>query len=563
MKAARSPIEHYFEPFKTPNIERNNTPMKRTFINPVIPGFTPDPSICRVDNDYYLITSSFEYFPGVPLFHSRDLVHWRSLGHILDRPSQLNLDNALPSQGIYAPTIRHHDGTFYMVVTVRGPDGQGGFRDDNIIVSTEDPAGEWSEPITLTNQPAVIDPSLFFDDDGRAWYMANARVDNEPYPGYRDIWLQELDLDKIELVGERFLLWNGALKEASAPEAPHIYKIDGCYYLVLAEAGTFHDHAVTIARADDVRGPYQGNPRNPILTHRHLGLEQSITNPGHADLIDTPAGEWWMVALASRPYGGYFYNLGRETFLTPVAWEEGWPVVNPGHGRIRMEEVAPDLEPHPWPSEPACDHFDAERLSDQWHFIRTPRTEFHSLSERPGYLRLKLRPERLEEICNPSFIGRPQRHINFAARTAFEFAPQTEFESAGLALLQNNDNHFRFVLQGNQVCLIERRKGEEQDLGSKTLSSISPQSTSQCDSVPRIYLKVEARGQEYSFYAATSPETWSPIAEQVDGRVLSPQVAGGFVGAHIGIYATSNGQPSENAADFDSFEYAALPDSLR
>jgi alpha-N-arabinofuranosidase len=228
-----------------------------------------------------------------------------------------------------------------------------------------------------------------------------------------------------------------------------------------------------------------------------------------------------------------------------------------------MEEAAPNIEPHPWPSEPACDHFDAEKLSDQWHFIRTPRTAFYSLSERPGFLRLQLRPERLEEICNPSFIGRPQRHINFAARTAFEFAPKTEFESAGLVLLQNNDNHFRFVIQGNQLHLIERRKGEEQILGSKALSSRSLQNTSRFNSVPRIYLKVEARGQEYSFYAASSPESWESIAENTNGRVLSTQVAGGFVGAHIGLYATSNGQQSENAADFDYFEYTVLPGVLR
>ena len=239
--------------------------MTRTFQNPILPGFMPDPSICRAGEDYYLITSTFEYFPGVPLFHSRDLVHWRSLGHILDRPSQLNLDGVLPSQGIYAPTIRHHEGRFYMVVTVRRPLTDGGVHDDNIIVTTDDPEGDWSEPVTLTDQSGIIDPSLFFDDDGRAWYMANARVADEPYPGYRDIWLQELDLDTLELMGERFLLWNGALKEASAPEAPHIYKVDGHYYLLLSEAGTFHDHAVTIARADDICGPYKGSPRNPIL----------------------------------------------------------------------------------------------------------------------------------------------------------------------------------------------------------------------------------------------------------------------------------------------------------
>ena len=520
----------------------------RTFRNPVLPGFYPDPSVCRAGEDFYLITSTFEYFPGIPIFHSRDLVHWRCLGHVLDRPSQLNLDGVHASQGIYAPTIRCHDGRFYVVVTVRRPDGPEGLHDDNIIVHTDDPAGDWSEPVTLVEKPGVIDPSLFFDDDGRAWYMANARVAEPPYPGHRDIWLQELDLERMALVGERRQLWNGALKGASAPEAPHIYKVDGIYYLMLAEAGTFHNHAVTIARADAVDGPYQGNPRNPILTHRHLGLEQPITNPGHADLVDTPAGEWWMVALASRPCGGYFYNLGRETFLTPVAWEEGWPLVNPGHGRILADDRAPELPAHPWPSEPVCDHFDGPSLSHHWNFVRTPREACYSLTERPGHLRLRLRPEALTEMANPSFVGRRQQHLSFAARTAFDFVPDGDGECAGLALLQNNDNHFRFVRQGEEVVLTERKEGEERVLGSTAAGD------------GRCYLKVEARGQEYSFYCGTAPETWLPVAENVDGRVLSTQVAGGYTGAYVGMYASANGAVSDNAADLDYFEYAPLPD---
>ena len=516
-----------------------------TFANPVIPGFHPDPSVCRVGEDYYLITSTFEYFPGMPLYHSRDLVHWRCLGHVLDRPEQLNLDGVHPSQGIYAPTIRHHDGVFYVVVTVRRP-ADDGVHDDNIIVHAADPAGPWSDPVTLVDQPGVIDPSLFFDDDGRAWYMANARVEDPPYPGYRDIWLQELDLQAMRLVGERTLLWNGALKEASAPEAPHIYKVGGTYYLLISEAGTFHDHAVTVARAERVEGPYEGNPRNPILTHRHLGLGHAITNPGHADLVDTPAGDWWMVALASRPRGGYFYNLGRETFLAPVAWEDGWPLVSPGHGRVRAVEEAPALAAHPWPSEPACDHFDAPALGRAWNFLRTPRTVFHALDERPGHLRLRLRPERLRDLANPSFVGRRQQHLSFAARTAFDFEPQAANEHAGLALLQNNDNHFLFVVENGEARLVLRRRGEEETLGAVAAGA------------GRHYLKVEARDQEYSFYYADAPEAWVPVAEKTDGRVLSTQVAGGFVGAYIGLYASANGHQSGAWADFDYFEYAPL-----
>ena len=517
-----------------------------TFNNPVLPGFHPDPSVCRVGEDYYLITSTFEYFPGMPIFHSRDLVHWRCLGHVLDRASQLNLDDVEPSQGIYAPTIRYHKGHFYVVVTVRRPAVGGGVHDDNIIVTATDPAGDWSEPVTLVDQSGVIDPSLFFDDDGRAWYVANARVEDPPYPGHRDIWLQELDLERLALVGERTLLWNGALKEASAPEAPHIYKVDGTYYLMLAEAGTFHNHAVTIARADAVTGPYKGNTRNPILTHRHLGMDSPITNPGHADLVDTPGGEWWMVALASRPCGGYFYNLGRETFLTPVTWEEGWPVVNPGHGRIRAVENAPGLSPHPWPSEPACDHFDRPDLSHHWNFLRTPRTACYSLDARPGHLRLLLKPERLTEWAQPAFIGRRLQHYDFAVRTILDFTSQAANECAGLVLIQNAANHFRFLREGPNVVVTERRKGEERVLGSIPAAD-GPH-----------YLKIEARGQSYSFYYGVRAEVWTPVAQGADGRVLSTQVAGGFVGAYVGMYASANGEPSSHWADFDYFEYAPL-----
>lgn len=522
----------------------------RTVRNPILPGFYPDPSVCRAGNDYYLITSSFEYFPGVPIFHSRDLIHWRQIGHVLNRPAQLDLDGVLPSQGIYAPTIRYHDGRFYMVTTLRRPQ-EDGVRDINFVVTATDPAGPWSAPYVLIDQPWIIDPSLFFDDDGRAWYTANARPSNPPYPGYREIWMQEFDYDQMSLVGDRITLWNGALKEAAYPEASHLYKVNGTYYLLISEGGTFHDHAVTIARSSSLTGPYEGNPRNPILTHRHLGLDYPITNTGHADLVQTQRGEWWMVALASRPYGGYYYNLGRETFIAPVRWEEGWPVVSPGEGRILWEYPAPDLPEQRWPSTPACDHFDGKQLAYSWNCLRTPRETFWSLQERPGYLRLKLRPERLSDVANPSFIGRRQQHKSMVARTALEFTPHSPHEAAGLVLLQNKDFHFCLTCTGTAdgttvVRLTLRAGGEE-----SVVATLPTDAT-------RHYFKVEAIEQEYSFYYASAAEEWIPLAERVDGRTLSSQVAGGFVGAYIGLYASSNGSPSENVADFDYFEYAPL-----
>ncbi len=529
--------------------------MKRTFQNPILPGFYPDPSICRVGEDYYLVNSSFEYFPGLPVFHSRDMVHWRQIGHVLDRPSQLNLDGISPSRGLWAATIRHHQGTFYVINT---------FVDNNkemfnFLVTAEDPAGPWSEPVWLEGAPG-IDPSLFFDDDGRAWYCGN-RIPprGERYYGDKEIWLQELDLASLRLVGPQHALWGGALAEARHAEGPHIYKVRGRYYLLIAEGGTGFAHSITIASSEKITGPYTGHQFNPILTHRHLGFDYPITGVGHPDLVETQNGEWWMVALAMRPYDGYYYNLGRETFLTPVVWEElkteytdtgFWPVVAPGEGRILFEHAAPDLPEHPWPTLPACDHFDSARLGMQWNFLRTPREPWYSLSERPGYLRLRLRPQAISELANPSFIARRQQHISCVARAAMEFTPRNESECAGLVLLQNHNFHFRFVLalgsDGPAIRLVKRERGEETVLAQKACAP------------GRAYLKVEARGQSYSFYAASQPEAWQPVAENVDGRILSTPVAGGFTGAYIGMYASSNGQPSQNTADFDWFEYQEI-----
>ncbi|MBN1933508.1 MAG: glycoside hydrolase family 43 protein [Anaerolineae bacterium] len=534
--------------------------MTRTFRNPIIPGFYPDPSICRVGEDYYLVTSTFEYFPGLPIFHSRDLVHWRQIGHVLDRPSQLPLDGVPPSGGLYAPTIRYRDGTFYVINTlVAGTKERG-----NFIVTASDPAGPWSEPYWLGEEAPGIDPSLFFDDDGRAWYCGNRPPPGGgQYEGHREIWLQELDLSAMRLTGPTYSLWDGALKGNLHCEAPHLYKINGLYYLMVAEAGTEHNHAVTIARSDKITGPYVGNPRNPILTHRHLGLDHPIVGTGHADLVQTQNGEWWMVCLAMRPYDGYFFNLGRETFMTPVRWEESWPIVSPGIGRVEFEYLAPNLPEHRWPSKPVCDQFESPKLDLCWNFLRTPRDSLFSLTERPGYLRLKLRPHTLSEWVNPSFVGRRQQHIHFAARAAMEFTPHAEDECAGLVLMQNSNYHFRLVITqcvDGLVARLIKRQGTanqiryrfQQDGGTDSVLAELPVQAR------RIYFKVEAHGQAYSFYVADALDAWHPLAEKVDGRILSTPVADGFVGAYIGMYASSNGKPSDNVADFDWFEYTEI-----
>jgi xylan 1,4-beta-xylosidase len=521
--------------------------MPATFRNPILPGCYPDPSICRVGEDYYLVTSSFEYFPGLPIFHSRDLVHWHQIGHVLDRPSQLPLAGIRSSAGLYAPTIRVSNGVFYVINTL--VDGK--TKSGNFIVTAADPAGPWSEPVWLADIPG-IDPSLFFDQDGRTWVVGNRMAAHSQYEGHTEIWLQELDLAAMRLIGETHVLWDGAVKGAVWSEAPHIYKIHEYYYLLTSEGGTAHHHAVSIARSRSITGPYAGNRANPILTHRHLGLDYPIVGTGHADMVETQAGEWWLVLLAMRPYGGYYYNLGRETFLVPLRWEDGWPVVSPGTGRVEFTYPAPDLPEQRWPALPACDNFDSPTLGLQWNFLRTPPEQFWSLSERPGCLRLHLRPERLSEPVTPSFVGRRQQHIHFATQAALDFTPQTAHECAGLALVQSNDFHFCFVvtLADKPVLrLIKRSHGIEVTLAE---AAITP---------GRLTLKVEAHGQAYSFYFAVEPGQWRTLAENVDGRILSTPVAGGFLGTYIGLYASSNGQPSTNKVDFDWFEYTGLEEA--
>jgi len=514
--------------------------MPTTLRNPILSGCYPDPSICRVGEDYYVVTSTFEYFPGLPIFHSRDLVHWHQIGHVLDRPSQLDLDEVRSSGGLYAPTIRHHNGTFYVINTL--VDGK--TKSGNFVVTATQPQGPWSEPHWLDADG--IDPSLFFDNDGKCWYVGTRLNEAGHYTGHTEIFLQELDLENMRLAGEVTVLWDGALKGVVWAEAPHIYKANGYYYLLIAEAGTAHHHSVTIARSKSITGPYEGNKGNPILTHRHLGLDHPIVGTGHADLVETQNGELWLVLLAMRPYGGYYYNLGRETFLVPARWEDDWLIVSPGTGRVEFEYPAPNLPEHVWDELPARDDFEAATLAQHWNFLRTPRAEFYSLSERPGFLRLRLRPQHLAEQTAPSFVGRRQQHINFTAETVMEFTPRSANECAGLVLIQNDSFHFRFIVgyENEPVLrLIKRAHGQDEILASQP--------------VPSGYyiLKITADEQNYNFYFSTNG-IWHALAENVDGRILSTPVAGGFVGAYIAMYASSNGQPGTNYADFEWFEYS-------
>lgn len=519
-----------------------------TFQNPILKGFYPDPSICRVGDDYYMVTSSFEYFPGVPIFHSKDLVNWQQIGHVLNRSSQLNLAGIHPSGGIFAPTIRYHKGTFYMITTLITNRNNTGV---NFYVTAKSPSGPWSEPYLLKDAPG-IDPSLFFDDDGKVYYTGNRTPDDKPAGSkYRQIWIQELDTLKKQLVGEvTVAIEEGALHGSIVAESPHMYKKDGFYYIMIAEGGTGIDHAVTIFRSKNILGPYEINKKNPIITHRNLGKEYPIACVGHADFVETQYGEWWMVLLGVRTYGGFHYNLGRETFLTPIAWENDWPIVNPGVGKIQFEERRPNLPVFTAKKENTFDDFNTDTLQYYWNFLRTPNTNFWSLKDKKGYLSLQLRPNTLVDLENPSFIGRRQQDTSFFAETKMVFEPANKNESAGLVVMMNNNFHFRVekIIENDitYIQLTRRHAGKEDLIGKSSVLKDE-----------EIVLGVKAIGQNYSFYYVQNNKTVF-LTQNIDGRTLSRVNTGGFTGTYIGLYSSSNGFISKNKAYFDWLNYQQI-----
>jgi alpha-N-arabinofuranosidase len=522
-----------------------------TYRNPILSGFYPDPSICRVGEDFYLVNSSFAYFPGLPVHHSRDLVRWEQIGNALDRPSQLPLEGAGVSRGLFAPTIRHYRGLFYIICTNVDHGG-------NFIVTAKDPAGPWSEPAWLPEAPG-IDPSLFFDEDAatheaRAWYCGTRPAsEGERYLGNWEVWLQELDLGTLTLKGEAQGLWRGALRDCVWPEGPHIYRKDGWYYLMIAEGGTGPDHAITVARSREVGGPYVGKPSNPILTHRHLGRSYPVVNVGHGDLVEDPAGDWWIVHLASRPVSGAS-PLGRETFLVPVAWEDEWPLPSPGVGLVLEEFPAPRLPFAAVTAQPDRDDFSEPTLDARWLSLRGPASDFSSLQARPGYLRLEGRATTLREKGRVAFLCRRQVAHNYRARTAVEFMPGSG-ASAGLALFQSEDYQYRLELsesEGSLIIRLVRAAGRANEvLAQRSLGSAGATGL-------KLILEAEARGLELAFRFGASEDSLETLAEGVDASILSPERAGGFVGTVIGVFATAIAGSAPCVADFDYFELSAL-----
>ncbi|QTE30131.1 glycoside hydrolase family 43 protein [Pengzhenrongella sicca] len=514
-----------------------------TVRNPVLPGCYPDPSICRVGDDFYLVTSTFEYLPGLPLFHSVDLISWEQLGHVIDRPGQLDYDGIASSGGLYAPTLRHHDGVFWLVCTL--VDQADATRGGNFLVTATDPAGPWSDPVWLDVDG--IDPSIFFDDDGRVWVHGTRLVSEPQWHDQTQVWVRELDPATKALVGPEHVIWNGALLGVVWAEAPHLYKVGGTYYLLAAEAGTEFHHAVSVARADAVTGPYVGNKGNPILTHRHLGRGSDVIGAGHADLVEAADGSWWAVLLAMRPYGGYHYNLGRETFLLPVVWEAGWPVFAPGVGRIPADVEVP-FAGAARPGAAQGGESGVVRPDDlRWTSLRRLASEFATPSG-DGW-DLALRPSTLAEPVTPAYLALRQQHVDLDVRATVR-VDLAAGEEVGLAVRQSEDDHVRLFVtrtgeHGRTAVAVHRRGGADITLGELPLAG---------EAGDAVTLTVQARGQDYALLVATGGAEPGVVAV-ADGRALDSVSTGGFLGLWIGVYATSNGRPTQTIAHVDSVEY--------
>ncbi|MFO8006816.1 MAG: glycoside hydrolase family 43 protein [Candidatus Brocadiia bacterium] len=502
--------------------------------NPVIPGFHPDPSICRVGRDYYLVTSSFEYFPGVPVFHSRDLVHWRRLGYCLTRRSQLDLAGCACSDGIWAPTIRHHEGTFYMVTTLVRRDP---FRARNFFVTATDPAGPWSEPVWLDE--GGIDPDLFFGEAGTVHYSRTGEV---------GIWSGEVDVETGRIVRPLQQVWAGT--GGAYPEGPHLYRIDGVYYLMVAEGGTGYGHMETIARAESPCGPFEPCPRNPILTHRDRP-EHPIQCTGHADLVQAHDGSWWMVFLGVRDRhpGVHSFHLGRETFLAPVRWdEEGWPTVGRA-GRVELQMDGPDWEPHPWPAPPARDDFDDLELGPRWNTLRLPLGARGSLFARPGWLRLHGTEWTLDDTEPVAFLGRRQTHMNCRATTRMDFHPADDGDEAGLTVLMRDTLHYEMALtrtDGERQVIVRRRVKAEAEVVGTGSPGAGP-----------VELHLDADRDTYEFAWSGPDGIRHHLAQLPVADIALSSDADAFTGLYIGLYATGNGRPCSVPADFDWFELHA------
>ncbi len=506
------------------------------FRNPVLPGFQPDPSIVRVEDDFYLVNSTFSWFPGLPIYHSRDLVNWNLVGHAIDRPGMVDFSQLGTNRGLFAPAITHHDEKFWIVNTCIDCRG-------NFVITADRPEGPWSDPVWLPF--GGIDPSLFFDTDGSAWIVYNDAPPGEPqYDGHRALWLQRFDADMMTLAGDRTLLVDGGVVFADQPvwaEGPHIYRHDGWYYLLAAEGGTADQHSQTIYRSRSVTGPYVAGPVNPILTQRNMdpARPDRVEATGHADLVQLDDGTWWGVFLATRPFVGQSTLLGRETYLLPVKWEDSWPrFLDPG-------EVVPATVPRP--ALPAYegtswsdwrDDFSGAQLSPEWITIRNPGpVQQWGIDRAAGSLWVTASPAGAGSLGRPAFTGRRLRHHDAAVTTRVDFTPTGAGDFAGLLAFMDETHFFVFGIEGTgagrQIVARLRDADRPEERGAVVAAAPLAQAGA-------VDLRIDLTGGTARFnWRRAGAGRWTTLAQDVDVEGLASVHAGLFTGLVIGPYAVA------------------------
>ncbi|QBJ85795.1 glycoside hydrolase family 43 protein [Chryseobacterium gleum] len=520
----------------------NDNPLKPDeFYSPILQGCYPDPSITKKGDDYYLVNSSFSMFPGVPIFTSKDLVNWKQVGHVLDRPSQLKVENSGVSHGIYAPDIKYnkHNDTFYMITTQFA----GGI--GNMVVKTKDPAKGWSEVQKLNFEG--IDPSIFFDDDGKAYIVHNDAPPQgtEQYQGHRVIKIWDYDLEKDQVVaGSDKIIVNGGVDLSQKPiwiEGPHIYKKNGKYYLMCAEGGTGGNHSEVIFMADSPKGPFVPAKNNPILTQRYFPRDrkEKVDWAGHADLVEGPNGQWYGVFLAIRPNVSNRVNKGRETFILPVDWSGTYPVFQNGlvpmKPKLKMPQGVQNQTGQtgffPNGNFTYNDKLTDKNLDFRWIAMRGPRESFITVTKSG----LKVNPfaTNIKALAPISSLFHRLQHEDFETSVTLDYKPKSEKELAGITLYQSETFNYVFGITKKDkdfyIVLERTEKGQSKLIASEKISLSKP-----------VKLQVVADKDEHNFNYSLDGRNYKNLGGPVSGDILSTDVAGGFTGSLIGLYSTSS-----------------------
>ncbi|WP_441247668.1 glycoside hydrolase family 43 protein [Kitasatospora sp. McL0602] len=530
--------------------------------NPVLPGFHPDPSVLRVGEDYYLATSTFEWYPGVRLHHSRDLVNWRPLHGILDGTRLLDLSGVPDSGGVWAPCLSYAHGLFHLVFT-RVDNHHGGWWDSqNYLTTAADPAGPWNDPVPL--HARGFDASLFHDEDGEpgaCWLLsltADWRPGHDPFGG---IQAQRFDCATGTLTGDTHQIYSGT--SIGVTEGPHLYRRHGWYYLVTAEGGTVWDHQVTVARSRTVLGPYETDPAGPTLTSRHRP-DLELQKAGHGSLVETTTGQWYLAHLVGRPTTERGRcMLGRETALQPVSWtDDGWPRVE--GGTPAADVPAPALPPHPWPAEPATDTFTATRLGPHWSTLRRPADPGWVDLGTPGRLRIRGGQSPRGKRA-PSLVARRATSLRCALDTTVDFTPATPHQFAGVTAYYDTLNWHYAQLRphpdGRALAVLTCDSGDLVD---------HPDAQVVLPATGPVHLRVALDGDRVHFsYSLTPERSWTELDAVCDATILSDEYAGernppdgragspAFTGTFLGLWVHDLGADGGHA-DFSRATYTAI-----